>query len=121
VWQAVSELVQDREMLDRDLRLAIAGLLVAMYEGFCEEADEGGLTAETWTISSRRAKTLGRRVSISMAETRAEASTGAAGVYRGLSGPGARQCRVVSVAQLIREGGHGAVAIADAEIARRDA
>jgi hypothetical protein len=65
---------------------------------------------------------LGRWVAITVAKTRRLASSAAGAAYRGLletRGQGARQCRVVSVAQLIREGGPGAVAIADAEIARR--
>ena len=64
-----------------------------------------------------------RWVSVTMAQTRVRAFTAAAGAYQGLPdrrGQGPRQCRVGSVAQLIREGGDRAVGLADAEIARRD-
>jgi hypothetical protein len=64
-----------------------------------------------------------RWVTVSMAENRGLASTGAAAAYKGLlddRGDKPSQVRVVSAAQLIREGGQGAVAIADAQIDRRD-
>jgi len=63
----------------------------------------------------------GRWMTVAMKATRAAASTAAAAAYRGLLdtwGAAPKQCRVVSAAQLVREGGQRGIRLANAEIAR---
>jgi hypothetical protein len=63
----------------------------------------------------------GRWVTVAMKATRATAATAAAAAYRELLdtwGAAPRQCRVVSAAQLVREGGQRGIRLATAEIAR---
>ena len=61
-------------------------------------------------------------VTVAIADSRARASTIASQVFPGLLDAGGetpRQCRIVSSAQLVREGGEREVRLADGEIARR--
>jgi hypothetical protein len=61
-------------------------------------------------------------VTVAMAESRDRASAIASQVFPGLldaRGETPRQCRIVSAAQLVREGGQREVRLADDEIARR--
>lgn len=64
----------------------------------------------------------GRWVTLAVEGTRSAASAIAARAFPGLinaRGDTPRQCRVVSAAQLVREGGDGELRAATAEIARR--
>jgi hypothetical protein len=61
-------------------------------------------------------------VTVAMAESRERACTLASQVFPALLNAGGetpRQCRIVSAAQLVREGGQREVRLADDEIARR--
>jgi hypothetical protein len=63
----------------------------------------------------------GRWVTVAIRSTRATASTAAAAACRGLLdtwGAAPKQCRVVSAAQLVREGGQRGIRLATTEIAR---
>jgi hypothetical protein len=63
----------------------------------------------------------GQWVTVVMEKTRATASAAAAAAYRGLldaEGEVPNQCRIVSAAQLVREGGQRQIRIAAGEIAR---